>query len=381
MSRLIERVRFGGHGQGSLAKFSDGPNWISIYCARGKEHRESTGTPDLKLARRFHRRKLDELAAARQGLKKFLAPLQQRVTVSELLDDWQADIALRGLKSARKLRYHSKPVRVHFGPMRAADVTAATVDRYVSGVLTAGKSNGTANRQTQILGAAFRLAVERGKVIAAPKFRKLRESNIRRIFYTQDEAAAVLAAAPDYLQDALRFFHATGWRKSEVVGLTWSMVDLAAGLITLPTSKNNRGRVLALAGDLVEIMKRREQARLVERPDGEVAVSDFVFHHRGRCLGDFKRSWHATLERAGLSHQERDPATGVVRTVYDRTIHDFRRTAVRNLIRSGVRETVAMGVSGHKSRSVFDRYNITSTDDLREALERVQTSASARAES
>src|SRR5439155_14192650 len=52
--------------------------------------------------------------------------------------------------------------------------------------------------------------------------------------------------------------------------------------------------------------------------------------------------------------------------------HDFRRTAVRNFIRSGVHETVAMSITGHLTRAVFDRYCVTSTADRADALERVQ---------
>jgi len=79
-----------------------------------------------------------------------------------------------------------------------------------------------------------------------------------------------------------------------------------------------------------------------------------VFHRYGRRIAEFPYTvWHAACAAANLP---------------DRRIpHDFRRTAGRNYRRSGVSEGVVMKILGHKTRSIFERYNIKNEDDLREA--------------
>ena len=75
----------------------------------------STETPDLKLAKRFHRQKLDEFAADRQGLKQFTTPQHPQLQFGPLLGDLVSDYRVRRLKSLASVLSHLKPLREHFG--------------------------------------------------------------------------------------------------------------------------------------------------------------------------------------------------------------------------------------------------------------------------
>jgi integrase len=370
---ITERQRYGSRGQGSLIKYDDSPNWFSCYYVRGTEHRESTGTPDLKLARRFHRRKLDEVAGDRQGLKKYLAPMAQRVQLGELLDTLEADYRLRSVKSSAQVQSHLKPIRAHFGDWRAVDITAEAVDAYIEARLDADKARATINRETQLLGQALRLAFERHRITTIPSIRHLPESNARQGFFEAAEFEVLVAALPEYLQDFARFAYLTGWRRGEILSLQWADVDLKAGAIRLRSehSKNGHGRVVMLGGDLETLMQRRAKARLTVTRDGEAMVCDRVFHRAGEPIGDFRKAWTTACVAAGLYHVVLTDTMGSEKKIPEKLFHDLRRTAARNMIRNGVPERVAMAVTGHLTRSMFDRYNITSEDDLRAAMQKV----------
>ena len=150
----------------------------------------------------------------------------------------------------------------------------------------------------------------------------------------------------------------TGMRKGEIAKLTWAMVDRETWTLRLHATAAKTGRGRVLAGPLKTIIERRLKARRLDCP--------LVFHRTakglpGQPVKDFRRAWAAACKAVGLPSGR---AAGY-------TFHDTRRTAVRNLIRAGVDQTVAMKISGHETTSTFRRYNITSEEDLRSAVEKL----------
>lgn len=120
-------------------------------------------------------------------------------------------------------------------------------------------------------------------------------------------------------------------------------------------TKNDEGRPIPLVGDLYELLKLQKETR-----DRYFPNSPWVFSRRGDPILNFRGAWDSACKTAGLVSPNGDNEKPT------RLFHDFRRTGVRNLIGAGVPEKVAMLISGHKTRSVFDRYNIVNDSDLKE---------------
>jgi integrase len=160
-------------------------------------------------------------------------------------------------------------------------------------------------------------------------------------------------------------------------------VDRGAGVIVARAEhvKNGRAHKLVLEGELKEIIERRWTAREYQSSSGP-GIAKYVFHRAGQPIRDPRRAWAAACKAAGLAKPKLDnqgkPVTEIIdgteRVVMEptRMFHDLRRSGVRNMVRAGVRETVAMAISGHRTRAIFDRYNITSDEDLREAMRQTQ---------
>jgi integrase len=235
------------------------------------------------------------------------------------------------------------------------------------------------------------LAIERKHLTSAPKIRHLSEKgNARQGFFSDAAFSAVKSFLPDYLKDFSAFAYLTGWRKGEVSSLTWEDVDGDVIRLRGVSAKNDEPRSVVLTGALAELIERRKAAREVKTENG-VMLAAHVFHNNGLPVADFRKAWWSACVDAGVGMfvcpsckqsgtVHRCPECKIDTYYSGKLFHDLRRTAIRNMVRSGVPERVAMDISGHKTRSIFDRYNITSESDLRDAMERTQNYLAANAE-
>jgi integrase len=182
---------------------------------------------------------------------------------------------------------------------------------------------------------------------------RLPQHNARQGFFERGEIDAVLQHLTDPdVRDFVEWFRWTGMRPGEIRSLTWADVDRETWTLRLHASaaKTGRGRVIALEGDLRAIIDRRWRAQAINCPR--------IFHRAGQPMGEFRKAWKTACQAAGVG---------------EKLLYDLRRTAVRNMVRAGVDPAVAMKISGHRTRAVFDRYNIIDERDLRDAI--VKTAA------
>jgi integrase len=323
--------------------------WIAYYH-RGKEIRESSGTTDPEKARRFLRHRLREIGADQLGLRRFVGPAQDRVTFDVMAEDYLKDYEINRRRSRFAAEARVAHLKGFFGEWRAVAITTDAIRRYVAQRQGEKAANGTINRELVALGRMFRLAMQAGKLVAAPHIPKLEEASPRQGFFEHPEYLAIRSHLPADYADALDFGYHSGWRRGEILSLEWRDVDRAGGVIRLrpEVSKTKDGRLLVLSAPLAAVVERRWQARALGCP--------FIFHVAGRRIGDWRKTWLKAAEAAKLP---------------GKLFHDLRRTVARNLVRAGVPERVAMTVTGHKTRSIFDRYNIVTESDQRQAAARL----------
>ena len=331
--------------------------WIAFWRPGVGEVRESSKSEKQRDA-------VDLLTQRLQEIKDGTYVVDRKLTVSDLLVDVTTHYTNNGFRSLPSLAGYVAALtddKTGIGATPAAQLTTRRIQRLVDDWKAEGVKPASINRRLAALRRAYQLAKDADppRVQRVPRMPMQDESgNVRSGFFDRATFLRVLDAIPaDGLADFVEWAFWTGMRRGEMAKLTWSDFDRETWWLILPgrITKNGEPKGIPVCTDEMRaIIGRRLAAhekypacdRIFFRVDADAAVS----------VGTFDKAWKTACRKAGCE---------------GRLFHDLRRTGVRNLIRAGVPRAIAMQVSGHKTESVFERYNIVAPNELEEALHKL----------
>ena len=332
-----------------LYKQKNSKYWWMRYTENGNLVRKST-----KCAKKSEAKEVADLE--RQKWKRRIGiGIQEKITLAALIEEVKKDYEINGKKSSDRVQFSKKHlIRILGEDKPIEEITEQAIDDYKHQRNQENAANGTINRELALLRRGFNILRHQKKIIDRPAIVLLKENNIRQGFIEVWEYREILKHLPEYLRPLITFLYKTGWRKSEAINLTWRMVDLSRKHVRLPPgyTKNKKPRIFPF-DDEMELMFKR----LWNEKEGMERNLDYVFLNKTKTgrVRDIRGSWESACDDAGVGK---------------RLIHDMRRSAVRNMVESGVSEKVAMELSGHLTRTVFENYHIVSTEDLVNAVQK-----------
>ncbi len=343
-------------GAGNIFKQPGSRFWWIRGSVNGREFRESSGSEDENVAYRLLRKRL--------GQKELGQPIIiERITVDGLIVMVEANYAANSRRSPDRIKQAAVHLREFFlGDYRASTIKKDKLTAYQAHRLEQKAKPATINYELALLRRGFRLAIDAEKLASCPKFAMLHVQNTRKGFFEREQFDSVLAHLIDYMKPVMEAAYITGWRtKSELLTRQWRHIDFVNGWIRLEPGEGKTGeaREFPLTPQLRDLLEhQRERVREIERATG--AIIPWVFTHPLNCaraaagsrIKDYRGAWKQACKAAGLPGH---------------LVHDFRRTAVRNLERAGIPQSVAMKMTGHKTATVYRRYAITDETMLREA--------------
>jgi len=368
--------------------------WIKFY-RNGKCYRESSGSIKKMVAKKSLARKEGDIAKG-----KFHEIDFSKVIFDDLANDFLMDYIINEKKSLNRAKYSLAHLMEEFDGVRIIDITTQRIqDIYIKDrkrwickacgekfhidaepvctkcgrdKLQKGAANATINRELSALRRILNLGARQTppKVNRVPYIPMLKENNVRKGFFEYDQFLALRNEIPDYLKPFVTFGYKIGWRSQEIASLTWNNVDLKNGIVTLKVgeTKNKEARTIYIDQEVTSILNKQWDKR---KQTGKIIPFIFPGQSGNGRIVNFRRSWNSACRKIGMGYGYRLLEDYVQK--WESTLppgpifHDLRRTAVRNMVRAGVPERVAMTISGHKTRSVFDRYNIVNDSDLKMA--------------
>lgn len=287
---------------------------------------------------------------------------KQKTTISEILGgrrtphgEWYG--LLGHLRTARdgspvvtfdKFAGQIEILRKAFGARRAREWRYRDGAAYLATAKTQAE-RGTLSARLSILRNAFRVAVQNDLLDKVPPF-PARVDNIRQGYLTPEAFEAIIVEFSGVDAQVLRFAYLTGQRIQRILDLHGTDVDTVAWMINPESNRGNKSRpMVPLVG----------AARLIVEDRLRAAAGPhwLLFHREGRRITHHAiyDRWHAVMRRKGLGW----------------TIHDFRRSAARNMVNAGVDPTVAKDITGHATLTMFSRYAISPHEAVRKAAQQV----------
>jgi len=269
------------------------------------------------------------------------------MTVHDLISEYLGELSDEGAR-AKAIEYQLRPLLCAIGHTNLTELTARGLEDYRRArrkqLTRLGKppAHATINRELSFLRAALRRVWRRGELAAVPWIRLARENGKRYDWCPIETLETILRILRErechwVIADLVEAYFLTGWRRKELLELTWREVRLKVRdpVIELPAERSKSGepRVFPMEGRLLAALQRRYKARR----------GDWVFHRRGRQIRDFRRVWQRVAAEAG--------AEGLC-------IHGMRRTFAYYSTSSGAPESITMRLAGWQTNAIFRRYMI-----------------------
>lgn len=329
-------------------------HWYVDYYFNGRRIRESVGT-SKRLAETVLAKRKAEIAEGRFLLRK----KEPKMTFSEMAANY-LDYSRNNKKSFKRDILSCCKLKEYFGdtPVKAIvpeDIenfrTKRRSEKSYRGTQTA---EATINRELSCLRHMLSRA-ERDKIIESNPFKHIKlkkEENERDRVLSEKEYEKLKASSPGWLRSIIITAYCTAMRLGELLNLTWDMVDLENGFIRLSSKDTKTGerRSIPLTTDMLSILSS------IERREG----IPYVFLRKGQRIKSIKDSFETAIKKAQIEGF---------------TFHDLRHTCITNWRRAGIDNLTSMKMSGHKSLTVFKRYNTVEEMDLLDALKKIERKA------
>jgi integrase len=386
--------------------------WMQ-YWHNGQRHRESTKCEKPKAAQDILKKKLLELDRLTSNSHASSSHStsgagSSHLLVSDLYRSLELDYVINKRKSLTNLKIRwRKRLSKAFGSLPIRSVSIDHINAYIVERQQAKAANATINRDLAALKRCYTLAIEVGtlKFGERPFVPSLEERNVRKGFVEDAQYVRLAQSTGEiglWLRAMFEVGYTYGWRKTELLTRHVRHADLLGRTLNLDPgeTKNDEPRTVHMTPRVFELVKECCAGKTPE---------DYLFtrthDHYGRkvrtdYIVDFRNDWARACCAAGVGKMicsacrkadvfvtvtgDRCPKCGAkcgtnkTLTYVGLLFHDLRRSGVSNMIRDGISEKQAMTVSGHRTRSVFDRYHIVDPAQGREIARKMEKGATNR---